>query len=360
MAALIFGAILIGGDFPPSSEKDETAHALTCALSAKLTYEPPTASGGDKENGEGENEEPTKEEAEPPSETPEEPGDKPSEKPLPPSKVTPDDKGMMKINGVYVEAPKALNTDSAARFCQKLSSLRDDYLSGAGAVKLAVIPDKSYYVREFTDSWLDHGAITAEIQKGLGGWDIIELESYLSIDDYYVTDRHWRQERIMPVAGLIASSFGFQTGSHTEQSRDGFIGDYRRNIGDGLSETIVWLENDHTKNATVDNFQHPEYKAVYQPSLLSTSSPYDIFLGGPSPLVTITNPQVTSDRQLVIFCDSYASSLAPLLLEGYSRVVLVDLRYMASSLLPDYVSFEGSDVLFLYSAELVNNSSILR
>ena len=37
-------------------------------------------------------------------------------------------------------------------------------------------------------------------------------------------------------------------------------------------------------------------------------------------LLTVDNPNARTDRELVIFRDSFGSSLAPLLLEGYSRV----------------------------------------
>lgn len=346
LAALILGAALL-----MPRDKAEEGHAITCAASAKITYTPVTGAPPEIEDI-----------TEPDiTEDPDQPPvtNEPN-KPETPSKVTPDENGMMNIDGMYVRAPKPLDESSLTRFCEKVKSIKADYLASASSVRLAVIPDKSYYVRDKTDSYLDHGAMMASIVKSLDGWDVIELEGSLSIDSYYTTDPHWRQERILPVARLIASSYGFQTGEFTQQSRDGFIGDYKRDIGDGVSEKIVWLENEHTKNAAVDNFQHPDYKAVYEPSLLSTISPYDIFLGGPSPLVTITNPQVTGEKQLVIFCDSYGSSLAPLLLEGYSKITLVDLRYMVSSLLPEHVVFDNADVLFIYSAELVNNSTLLR
>ena len=62
----------------------------------------------------------------------------------------------------------------------------------------------------------------------------------------------------------------------------------------------------------------------------------------------------------MLFSDSYGSSLAPLLLEQYSRITVVDLRFMPSNMLSQYVDFEGADVLMLFGAAVVNNSSILK
>ena len=48
------------------------------------------------------------------------------------------------------------------------------------------------------------------------------------------------------------------------------------------------------------------------------------------------------------------------LVEGYSRITLVDTRYIAPALLGDYVNFTDCDVLFLYSTLVLNESKVLR
>jgi len=88
--------------------------------------------------------------------------------------------------------------------------------------------------------------------------------------------------------------------------------------------------------------------------------PYDVFLSGASPLITVESPLAATDKELVVFRDSYASSLVPLLLGQYRKVTLVDIRYMVSGLVPQYVEFNDQDVLFLYSTYIVNQSAMLR
>jgi hypothetical protein len=68
-------------------------------------------------------------------------------------------------------------------------------------------------------------------------------------------------------------------------------------------------------------------------------------------------------RTLYIFRDSFTSSLAPLLAasDAYGKIVLIDLRYIDSRVLDQFVTFEdGSDALFLYSAQILNNSTVLK
>jgi hypothetical protein len=124
------------------------------------------------------------------------------------------------------------------------------------------------------------------------------------------------------------------------------------------------MKSDVTDGATVDNYQDTyakeKFTAVYNEAKFTSKTPYDIFLSGATPLTTIKNPANSSGRRLIMFRDSYGSSIAPLFIEAYSEIVLVDLRYMSSSLLPQFVNFENAEVLFLLSDSIVNNSNLLK
>ncbi|MBQ2327487.1 MAG: hypothetical protein II376_08085 [Clostridia bacterium] len=304
--------------------------------------------------------EPTESDKEPEQETPEQQPETPAE-PEAPAIAQPDQNGMLKVGDTWFEDPGTLNPSSITKFAEKLKNVKANYISGSGTIAYSVIPDKSNYVSDKASAYLDHSSMVSQLRPQLSGWNYIEIGDLLTFDDYLKTDGHWRQERIIPAANRIASTFGFSVskGEFTQQSLS-FIGDYKSKIGTAQSENISWMVSSHTNASTCDNFQNPSRTAVYNSALLSSNSPYDIFTGGPTPLVTIKNPNVTTGRKLVLFRDSYGSSMAPLLLGGYSEIQLVDLRYMASNLIPQYVNFEGADVLFLFSARVVNNSSMLR
>jgi len=280
------------------------------------------------------------------------------ETPAAPTVSSPDANGMMQVDGSWVQDPGSLNTGSIDKFAAKLQNIRSTYLSGAANVVWSIIPDKSNYAQTRLTSSLNHADMVSRAKGGLSGMTYVEIGDLLTFDDYLLTDGHWRQERIVPVANKLAGAFGFSAGSFTQKSADGFGGDYAKYSG--TTETISWMESSHTAATVCDNFQNPGRTAVYDPGLLRTNSPYDLFSGGPTPLVTLKNSAVTTGKRLILFRDSFGSSLAPLLLSGYSEIVLVDLRYMASGLLPQYIDANGADVLFLYSARVVNNSTMLR
>ena len=88
--------------------------------------------------------------------------------------------------------------------------------------------------------------------------------------------------------------------------------------------------------------------------------PYELFLSGPLSLVTIQNQAAPEEKKLVIVRDSFASGLAPLLVSGYSRITLVDIRYMHPDVLGQLVDFQSSDILFLYSTLVLNHSDTLK
>ena len=50
----------------------------------------------------------------------------------------------------------------------------------------------------------------------------------------------------------------------------------------------------------------------------------------------------------------------PLLAEGYARITLVDIRYVAPERLGMWLTFDNQDVLFLYSTPVLNNSETLK
>ena len=77
-------------------------------------------------------------------------------------------------------------------------------------------------------------------------------------------------------------------------------------------------------------------------------------------MLTIENPDYNGTRALIVFRDSYGSSLIPLLVTGYSKVTVVDTRYISPKLLNQYIEFKDQDVLFMYSTLIINNSTTLK
>lgn len=161
----------------------------------------------------------------------------------------------------------------------------------------------------------------------------------------------------------LAQVMGFEYSdkdSYTESVLEPYHGIYWE-YSDGTLEadSLIYLENDDTRLSEVSGIQD-QSSLVYDPERFCELDGYNIFLSGSQPLLTIKCPSASSEKRLVIFRDSFASSLAPLLTGSYSEITLIDLRYIPSSMLSEYIEFTDQDVLFMLSSTLFNRATLMR
>ena len=102
------------------------------------------------------------------------------------------------------------------------------------------------------------------------------------------------------------------------------------------------------------------YDGVYDRERLEGKDMYEGFLSGTQGILRIDNPNAQTDRELILIRDSFGSAIAPLLVQGYSAVTLVDIRAVQIDMLGNFLAFNGQDVLFLFSSLVLNNSSTLK
>ena len=113
-------------------------------------------------------------------------------------------------------------------------------------------------------------------------------------------------------------------------------------------------------NSKVYYLEDRKNDKVYIEDKLNNLDSYDIFLSGPSSYIEIINNNNTTTKELVIFRDSFSSSLAPLLLPYYKKITLIDIRYINSENYLKKINFNNQDVLIIYSTLLINNSYTLK
>lgn len=245
----------------------------------------------------------------------------------------------------------------------KMNWIYENYLSGMN-VYYAVIPDKNAFVAAQNGYLsIDYDQMLSLFNDRVGGMECIDIRDCLTLDDYYRTDTHWRQERIGPVARRIASSMGvtlIPDDEYAEKALYPFYGVYCGQIALPTGpEKLVYMTNERIDGATVRSAESEEALPVYDPTKLSGMDAYDVFLSGAQAILTI-ECDGPAERELILFRESFGSSLAPLLIGAYSKITLVDLRYIMSDLLPEYISFDNQDVLFLYNTSLLNNGMLLK
>ncbi len=258
-----------------------------------------------------------------------------------------------------------LNKDSVNHATDRFQYVYDTYLKdNAGDIYLSVIPDKNYFLAERNKyPSVDYKAMISQVRENMPYAQYIDITDKLEISDYYTTDSHWKQEEILPVAQHLAENMGVSLNAEYTQTK-AFIPFYGVYAGQSAlplkPDTITYLENEHTKSLQVYDFETDSYIPVYDTQKLQSNDPYEMYLGGPKSLLVIENPKAETDKELVIFRDSFASSLTPLISEGYSKITLVDIRYLAPEMLKNFITVEGQDVLFLYSTSVMNNSVTIK
>ena len=265
-------------------------------------------------------------------------------------------------NGQYMNDFGPYNEASAVKFAEKINYLTETYLGEENMAYYAIIPSKNYYANAYLPESFDYDGMFSTLRQNIFGAGEINLFDVLSYDDYLITDFHWKQESLQGVVDRLGMylDFSVDLSAFTENKAENFRGQLGYGKADFPTETITYLTSDAINNAVVDNYQDESFKGVYDTAKLNTTSQYDLFLSGPTPLTTIKNESAATDKRLIIFRDSFGSSLAPLLASEYKEIVLIDIRYVVSSTLSQFVDFEGADILFLFNDQIVNNATMLK
>lgn len=266
-----------------------------------------------------------------------------------------------KYNDFLVEQIYPLDEKSVTNLTNKINYIKDSYLNETNKIYYSIIPDKNYYT-DNSHLKLDYDKMKQIMKNNLKGLQYIDIFQDLNLDSYYYTDSHWKQEKLQSVSKTIADNMNFSiTQNYNEQKVATFKGVYAGQLPINTKEDeIKILVNDVMANVNVYNYETKEQGGIYNFKKLNGYDKYDIYLSGATPLIEINNPNNKTNKTLVIFRDSYASSLAPLLTEGYSKITLVDTRYISPKILNEYVNFENADILFLYSTLVINSSRALK
>lgn len=257
-----------------------------------------------------------------------------------------------------------LDEQSIDYAAQRINYTLSKYKTASNRVFISLIPDKNYFLADKNGyPSYDYEALRKKLLDKLDGMEYIDIFPTLTIDDYYSTDTHWRQEKLLDTANALAKGLGtsipqkYET--HTLNSE--FSGVYKGQLMLPVkNDRISYLTNDIINSFEV--FDHENNKEIDVYTLEKEAGPdqYEIFLNGPVSLVEINNPEINSDSKLIIFRDSFTSSIAPLLAQGYKQTILVDIRYMNPAFVGSFVNFENADILFLYSTSVINNSETLK
>ena len=254
-----------------------------------------------------------------------------------------------------------LNSNSINNLTSKINYIKDTYLNDNSNIYYTIIPDKNYFVNN-GNLKLDYNKLQDMMKSNLTNLNYINIFDKLTLDNYYKTDTHWKEEDLFNVANTIANQMNFDiTNNNVVNTITTFKGSYagRLSVTKDI-DTIKTISNPSIDNSSVYNYETKKYTDIYDYTKINSLDKYDIYLSGAVPIIDIINNNSSSDKELIVFRDSYGSSLIPLLIEGYKKITVIDIRYISSKILNKYIDFNDQDVLFMYSILTINNSFSIR
>lgn len=254
-----------------------------------------------------------------------------------------------------------LNSNSINNLTNKINYIKNTYLNNNSNIYYTIIPDKNYFVNK-GNLKLDYNKLQDIMKSNLTNINYINIFDKLTLDNYYKTDTHWKQEDLYNVAHTIANQMNFSiTNDNVINTVTTFKGSYASRLSVTKDiDTIKTISNLSILNSSVYNYDTKKYTKIYDYNKLKSLDKYDIYLSGASSIIDIVNPTSISNKELIVFRDSYGSSLIPLLIDGYKKITVVDIRYVSSRILDKYIKFNNQDILFMYSVLTINNSFSIR
>lgn len=260
-------------------------------------------------------------------------------------------------NGVLItdfDAPTKETVDKNIDYLNELVDYTDipvyfGLIPGAGEIQSSLLPKNAPMDSQQTVIDWAYGrsrAINIDVASALGA----HKDEYI----FYRTDHHWTSLGAFYGYSALCEALDLPTPSLASYERqtvsESFYGTTYSSSG------FAWVRPDEMETFVPDDGSvtvldmskdPPTEGPLYDASYLDVKDKYSMFLGGNCPLRSIETGH--EGPSILIVRDSYSDSLAPFLLENFSRIDLMDLRYYRDSLAQYAEDNDFDSILVLYS-----------
>ena len=277
------------------------------------------------------------------------------------------DEYYVKENAIY-EKFENINENAINTNINKINEISDKYLKDMN-IYFTLIPNKEYYLDEQNKQQFNQieNIVRSKVNNNIKYFTIKET---LKLEDYYRTDMHWKQESLQSTIEKIQQELNINVentnSKYEEKSLGDFYGQYYKEINDNniKPDELKYLSNKVLENCTVYNLENKKEEKIYNLDKVNeTKNKYDLFLSGATSISIVKNKEINNNKKLILFRDSFGSSIAPILTENYEEIILIDIRYVNYTILENYINFEeykNADVIFLYNTRVINKSGIFK
>jgi len=199
----------------------------------------------------------------------------------------------------------------------------------------------------------DYEALYRSLSEKLGSAKTVNLRKTLNSEDcYYKTDHHWTAQGAYSAYSEFCKAKGEEPKTLESFNLKSVSADFQGTL---FSKAPIVKTTDEILLPEVPEVEvtaDGKQIGFYDLNALETKDKYNVFQGGNHGIVEITNKNAKTDKTLLILKDSFANSFLPYIAGDYSRIILLDERYIFISL-EEYVNILQPDEILVLK-EIVN------
>lgn len=274
------------------------------------------------------------------------------------------------MDGLYVHNGAAYSkyyfTESVAKKYASIINTLAEKLDGKAEVFSVLVPDQSSVLlsdgelqamggSSQSDAIRYYDSLMSAQVKKVNAFDTLREhnDEYL----YFRTDHHWTELGAYYTYVKFCEEAGIEPVPLDDKELmqfDGFLGSFYQKLSDPAMAANPDEVDAHVPSGTNamryldrDGNWVENAKVITDVSSWNKGSKYQCFIAGDQPLVEIENPQVGDDSSVLLVKESFGNAFAPLLVDNFHRVYVIDYRYYKGSIV-DFVEQNGiQDVIVM-------------
>ena len=229
---------------------------------------------------------------------------------------------------------------------------------------MILAPNSTYVLKKYLPYGLkmdDQKAQLTTVKNALQGekfsW-VSVLKSYEKVEDpttlYYHTDHHWTTRAALRAFLSLSSKWNLgakEKSFNIEAVSKKFSGVLAASYGERKIKDVLEIcapkKSEGTYTVSYES-QSRVTASVFDTEKLDQRNQYEVFLGGNYDKVVIQTLAETEDT-LLLFKDSFANCLIPMLTPYFTKIVIIDPRYFSDSLQDIVDDNEFTHILFVYN-----------
>lgn len=258
--------------------------------------------------------------------------------------------GEKEVNGVYIlkdrliEKVDTLDEENIRKSIDEINAFAARF---DGSTSLMLIPTAAEIYKDKLPKGAPNIAQKEQIDRIYGQVENVStIDAYSSLMSnaqkliFYRSDHHWTSLGAYLGYSAASKQLGYTPVPierfNVEHASHQFRGSlYNKIIYDRVEPDSIDLytygNSSHVQKVDIfDGKDWTEVNDIYFRDYLQKKDKYSVFLGQNQPIVTVYT-DAPNDNSLLIFKDSYSHSLVPFLALHYSKITLVDLRYLTKS-----------------------------